>query len=539
VSRSHGKRASRSATRIALLTLITSSGGACGDDGGKKDQDANVADTGTESEAGTNAPDASQADGGMDAAQRTDAGDSAVAADAGRDARVDAAVNAVPTLTTATARQVGRYGDDLRVDVSGSDAAKDIAAVALSLLNSAGAPIGAERVVALGTPITQPTGMSYVMVSRLFEMGAMGAIDVNTLATVKVTLVDGAGQRSSTLDAPMTKQPVVAESGACDDSYLQNRCATGLGCKGTPKTCKSGEAPVLTRVGYFDDELGRRILMEGTDPDGDVKTYKVTFLDMNDAPLMIDIDNDEATLESSFVGDVAATSQGTSYSVRRETSEEFVKLVKKVVVTMTDSGNRASAPVTSNLIGPAPSKNNGVACDPKGFDRCAAGTVCATTGSTSRCTILGAARTTACSAALVLNPAAGINSVRGSIKQPSLWDTPAGCTGTEINQSDAVVKLLLAEPAARVVITTDNPYTAFDSVLYALQACGDSPTIWDPRKSDMTDFWCLPDQEVPVKKPQPILELKNLEAGDYFIVVESQPSTDTTGDGFQLDVTVD
>lgn len=518
-------RRARSHRYALALVLASGLAAACGDDE-KKSSDAQV-DAGSGDGSVPSGPDAS-----LDAA--TDARAADATTDARRDATSDGSNTPVaPTLTMALARQVGRFGESLRIDVSASDANKDIAAVVLTLKNAAMAPIGGERTIPLAVAITTVEGNSYALLEDLFRNGA-GA----DVASVSVALIDGMNQRSEAMELTVTRQPLVQLGGACDATFVQNRCADMLGCKGVPSTCQMGAPPVLMKLGYYDDILGRRIMLEGDDPDGDVVKYTVRFLDANDAPIGLDLDNDEVADELSYEGTIEPTSSGTAFFALFEPDEEFVRVVKKVDVDVTDSGGRKSNVLRAPL-SMAPQINTGAACDPRGFNRCNTGSVCTTTGSVSRCTAIATARMTAANAALVLRPEMGVTSVRGAISRPSLWDAPEGCSFAQPGQPDAVVKLLLTQPATRVVITTDLPYTAFDSELYVLQAASDAPSLYDPRTPGSMDFWCASDQPAPTRDPQAKLELKNLTAGDYFIIVDSFPASDATGTGFQLDVTVE
>jgi hypothetical protein len=170
--------------------------------------------------------------------------------------------------------------------------------------------------------------------------------------------------------------------------------------------------------------------------------------------------------------------------------------------------------------------------------------VCATSGSASKCTALSTARTNACMAAMVLDPANGITSVRGAVTTTSLWDSPVGCAGGDAHaQPDAVVKLILAADAGTVTLSTDSNFTGFDTELFALQTCADAPSVFDPRTPGSMDFWCDDSQLASngdVISPKAVLTLRNLTAGTYYIVVDSTAATDPglQGNNWQVSVTV-
>ncbi|HEX6244011.1 MAG TPA: hypothetical protein VFZ61_24010, partial [Polyangiales bacterium] len=165
------------------------------------------------------------------------------------------------------------------------------------------------------------------------------------------------------------------------------------------------------------------------------------------------------------------------------------------------------------------------------FDRCATNTVCLATSATSKtytCTAINSARTRSCTAALVLEPAKGVTSVRGNVVAPSLWDAPAGCVlGDPTGQAETVVKLVLASAATKVTLSTNNAGTSFDTTLYAMAKCDDAPVL----------AWCE-DYALDRKASGAELVLSNLAAGSYFVVVDSF-NVSLAGSTFQLDVKVE
>jgi hypothetical protein len=231
-------------------------------------------------------------------------------------------------------------------------------------------------------------------------------------------------------------------------------------------------------------------------------------------------------------------------------ADNFFAEVAQVKVTVTDrraTNNTSNEKAATKVI--TPLKTNGQVCDPsQGFDFCKgtvqAPLVCATTAGNSKCTATATARNSAVSAAQVLSPSTGKTSVTGKITA-SLWDPATGCTTPQPPQADSIVKLTLASDAAKVTLSTDFPYTSFDTVLYVLTMDSNKisePVVFDPRVQNSTDFWCIDDQpEVSGqdKNNRAILELKNLTAGTYLVVVDSVPNVDATGDLFQLNVAVE
>jgi hypothetical protein len=87
---------------------------------------------------------------------------------------------------------------------------------------------------------------------------------------------------------------------------------------------------------------------------------------------------------------------------------------------------------------------------------------------------------------------------------------------------------VLAEPAAKVVLSTDHPFTSMDTTLYAMNACNADPAL----------AWCADDQPAGVDAPQrAVLTLRNLDKGEHFVVVDSFPSM-LRGAAFELSVEV-
>lgn len=424
-----------------------------------------------------------------------------------------------PALTLAKARQVGRFGGDLRIDLSAVRGANTVVAVRVELLTSQQTSLGAARVVPLESLITALTGDSYAVLSGLFER-------FSNVSIVRVALVDELGGLSPTTDLPVTLQTIVTLGGACDDKFLENRCGTGLGCKpasvGAAKACNVGVASQLGRLGYFVDELGPRIVFEGTDVDADATGYRVQFYDAQD--VLVEIDHDivaDTPPVSSVTGPISATGDSTFF-VRLLPSEVLVQQVARVRVSVTDSVDHVSNVLAADRE-EAPEHALGATCDARTFNRCSDGGSCVDTGDQDRCLQATEAKTSACTAALVLTPAIGaVSRVRGSLDN-SLWDAPQGCS-PYLNQGDRVVRLVMTEPAERVTLSTDHPYTGFDSVLYLLSSCTATPQV--ERCNAPT----------PGSSARSVLTLQNVAAGEYYVVVDSHLSPDDTSDTFELTV---
>ncbi|MFM2077752.1 MAG: hypothetical protein RJA49_1642 [Actinomycetota bacterium] len=455
------------------------------------------------------------------------------------DAQVDGG-GSLPVRTTL--RQVGRFGGDVRIDVDGMAFGSSATALRLQLFASDGTPVpladldgdGKPDVgtveYPLSSPITTAGGKAFVLLT-----GAMASHP--EIARVDVTWVDNKGVGSNTGSANLVAQPVKNTNELCDVMYLDDRCDEGLGCKGTlPTVCKQGEAPSIGTAGYFSDELGARVLVVAQDPDDDVLSYVLRFLDAGGSPVnVIDNDGNGIPEASSLENQIAAIGQGGSVFFSISISENAASLAAKVELTVTDRGGRMS-PAKVLTKAAAPLRNRGQSCDTRQFDRCAASNVCSATGTSTAgtCVATDTARTAACKAALVLTPVDGMASVRGTIGTPSLWDVPTGgCSVNDpVNRPEALVKFTLAQKATRVTLSTNHAYTSFDTTLYVLSSCSAAPTV----------AWCDDDRPTGIT-PEPhteraALTLMNLPAGEYFVVVDSFPSQ-LTGTGFQLSLLIE
>ncbi len=513
--------------RVGAWLAISIATAGCKDDSTSDAADGFGYDAGTTQDAGGLDARASDADvqagaeGGlsdMDATSALDASDSAMivldatteTSDSGAgDASADASGFA---LTNLEALQVGRFGGDLRAEVAAAGAAYDVVAVQMELLSSQRASLGTAQVPLAG-PISGGQGSGYALWKAAFARYA-------DVAFVRVTLVDDLSGRSAPQEVAITTQTIVAEGQACDPTLVANRCADGLGCKGAPTTCQAGEAPALTRVGYFVDALGPRILIEGMDPDLDANGFREQFFDADGNALAIDVDNDDATpAVMEYTGTIPDQTE-SGFFVVLTPSQDLIDQVASISVVAVDDADHTSAPMTAMRM-PAPERGAEATCDARSFNRCPDGSVCANMGDQYRCAVIGDARNTACDGALVLDPSHGTTSVRGALRA-SLWEPPAGCVqGQDVtNQPDRVVKFVLPNQAARVVFSTDHPYTSASTQLYLLASCGEMPR----------SAWCEKDAT---------LTLTDLAPNDYYVVVDSYPSMDTTGDTFELTVVVE
>lgn len=451
--------------------------------------------------------------------------------DAWAESPPDAYARVAPVLVSASATVSGRFGDDVRVALRASDADGDWTSVSLSLFDDVGQPIVQfdgdgdglldtnQTIVALGAPVVGTDEQDQLVVLAGLELA------VPLLAALDIGAVDAEGLASATQHVTLTAQPVVDLGGICDPSFVDNRCADGLGCPDAlPAVCVAGAPPALTRAAYMSDPGAVRVLVEGTDADDDVSELVLAFFDASDAPVELDLDGDGVPESTTFHARVAAAGVDGHFFYAFDASDQFALDVAAVSVTAVDRGMHESDPMRAPRAA-APTRNVGQACDPAGFDRCVASVCLAASGTTYRCVAVATARTSECGAAPVLDAFGGPGYLDGDASGPSLWDAPAGCSsGDPTGRPEGSLRLHLDRPASSVVLSTDNAYTTFDTTIYVMASCGAAPVV----------AWCGDDTPGSTRSWLSHLELASLPAGDYVVVVDS---FSPAGGHFRLDVT--
>ncbi|MDB4972310.1 MAG: hypothetical protein JWN48_651 [Myxococcaceae bacterium] len=349
--------------------------------------------------------------------------------------------------------------------------------------------------------------------------------DAATVADAGPTKSDAAAVVDAGRDAGTL--PVDAGHDATVDAGRDSDAAADAG-PGDPPV-PGNDPPKLTKVGFFNDELGARIVLQGSDPNGDVAHYTIKFFKGTTAVLLDADGNGDTPDTGSFTNALTPTAGQKDFFARFDPSLDLLDKVDNVKISVDDAMSNVSSELMA-VLGPAPVASG--TCSSLGFDRCANNSVCAPgAGASYHCSSLASARASACAAPLVLSPP-GVTSVRGTVAPPSLWDAPAGCaTNDPVRQPDTMVKLTLATAASTVVLSTDNANTPFDTMLYRVAMCTASP-------SPCVDASCACAQDISPTNPRSQLTLHNLAAGDYWIVVDSFPSTDAKGDAFELTVSL-
>lgn len=438
-------------------------------------------------------------------------------------------VGVAPSLVTVTAQGVGAKGTDIRIRLLGTDPDGDVLSARVRVLDSAGngVPVfgvgaagdadGTETVVALSALTGTPPGFEAIATLP----GLLGTAP--SIAKVEVRALDAHGHASDAMTADVVPQPERHLGEPCDAAKELDRCEYGLGCGGTPAACQEGKAPTITKLAYLTDPAGAHVLIAGTEPEDDMGSVTLDFLDAGGQPVMVDLDNDGVPDASSFEIDGRGSATGGLFFLRLDSAPAFQDLVAQVAATPRDEHAHAGATVKASQ-SVAPVKGVGATCSPEGFDRCAAGAVCApkATATGSTCQAAAGLRSKECQAALTLE-LGGVQSVSGVALGASLWDTPTGCQATDpVGRPEGVVRLHLAVPVASLTLSTVGPGTTFDTAIYLLPGCGD--------QAGAAPLACADDGPDTAAS---VLTLTALAAGDYLIVVDSFSAE---GGAFELSV---
>jgi hypothetical protein len=420
-------------------------------------------------------------------------------------------------LSAVSFKNVGRYGEALRVAVKGADTGKQTSAMFVRFVDSAdqpvialdtdwdGAPDAAERRFHFDTStLGQASFIGSVVIQGVFSPSSK-------IAKVIVSLVDEAGGRSASMAQAITLQATRAEGEACDPNKVVDRCADGLGCGGAPSsTCLAGVAPVVSRIGYFGGNAPRMVF-QGSEPDEDIDEVAIEFLDAAGNPKSVNLGtDDDPSMGSGLTLDAKLGVEGTSFSVVSTPIKGFEQQAPKIAATVSDGhGHRSTRAVAA--ASSMPVRGVGQVCDWAGFDACSAGNVCSPGLPTTenKCASAAPLRASRCSAGPILEPSKGIKQAFGTTAGASLWDAPSGCVGNDATgRPESTVRLRLATAAPTLVITTALPETDFDTAVYLLPGCP---------ASSAAALGCNDDE----RGTSSTLTLKNVPAGDYTIVVES------------------
>ena len=439
-----------------------------------------------------------------------------------------------PMLSSAAARFSGRFGTDLSVTMQGTDLEANATALWLQFLDSAGQPLlrhdddrdgaddRADAIVAFDEPIHGlPEFNATYTIHNFFE--APGAV-----AKVEVALQDEEGLRSATQVLDFISQPVLGFGDPCDPTYTLDRCEPGMGCRGEPATCLDGLPPSITRFAYLSDFGTPRILVEGVEPDDDMQTLHLEFLDQDNASVSIDMDGDGSTDSFTYTAGPTVNENG-EFFLELYPNDDFADAVTRIAVTPIDAfGNEGERVVAD--IAPIIERDWNQGCDPRGFDMCTNLATCipGIPGANNICGAPNRARQDQCEDAVTLYAPDDNLRFFGEARGSSLWEPEGGCvTEFGMDGPEEIVLLELSRGVPSLTLTTDFPNTDFDTVLYVMPGMCPAPG------ADGMYLGCADDAPGSLRST---LTLTNVPAGDYLVVIDSW---DAQGGNFQLSVSTD
>ena len=437
-----------------------------------------------------------------------------------------------PGLSSASFRNIGRRGDTLQIQVSGSDPTKQTSAAHVRFTDEAGAPVNAFDTNWDGIA-DSPESTFHFDTSTLGSESFDGTLTVPSIfgpdSKIKkafVALENEARVRSPEIEAAMSFQLLKVENEPCDDRKIESRCKAGLSCSGSPATCQPGSAPELSKVAYFGGP-SPKMVFRGEEADEDIESVTIEFLDNANAPKTVVLtgEDQDGTSASSISVDARGSALGTTFFVEAIPASSFVSQVPKIAATAIDLvGRSSSRTITARAT--IPVRSLGQACDPDGFDACASSAVCfpGLRSEPNECKAASTTRADKCKAAPVLDPSKGITHTYGTVAGVSLWDAPPSCVPNDATgRPEAAIQIHLAAAAPSLTITTALPETSFDTAVYVIPSCAPSSSA---------ALGCNDDAKGYASE----LVLKDVPAGDYTIVVES---VQMRGGRFGLAVSLD
>lgn len=419
-------------------------------------------------------------------------------------------------LTATSFRNIGRLGEDLRVAVKGTDAAKNTSAIFVRFVDAAGAPVVALDTDWDGVPDASERRFHFD-VSTIGQASFTGSVVIpgtfsptSKIAKAVVALENEAGGRTAPMEQEIALQALRGEGQACDPARYFDRCPAGMGCGGTPSSCQAGVAPSFVRVGYFGG-ASPRMVFQGTEPDEDIDEIAIEFLDASGSGQTVNVGSEENPDMSAGISiDARGSNSIDAFSVTSRPIQGFDLLVPKIAATVRDTHGHTSSRLVV-AASPMPVRGVGQACDHAGFDTCSTGNVCSPglAESKNKCASATPLRATKCKDGPALDPAKGKTQAFGTTSGASLWDAPIGCIPNDAKElPESAVRLHLATAATTLIVSTALPETDFDTAVYLLPGCA-------PDSS--TALGCNDD----VKGYSSTLTLANVPAGDYTIVIDS------------------
>ncbi|MFO0672014.1 MAG: hypothetical protein U0235_20720 [Polyangiaceae bacterium] len=304
-----------------------------------------------------------------------------------------------------------------------------------------------------------------------------------------------------------------SDSPATGDDARGGAGTPGGGSAGAPASVSATAGFALTDVAYVAATQGPRLLVAGRAAAHDDVFVRVEFLDATLAPKAVD---DGAGGSLSAI-DLHAIADGAgAFFVENQSSPGFEHDVAAVKLSLRDAQDKPAPgdPRVVSFAQPA-IRELGAACDSRGFDACAKDALCAPRANGYTCALESDVRRDACATAPALDPAIGKNVTDGEVSAPTLWDAPLGCVqagALGAPYPEAYVRLHLDAPEAALTLTTNDPATDLDTVLFVVPSC---------QGRSATPVACNDDD---LGTTNSRLVLENLAAGDYIVVVQSASS---------------
>ena len=421
------------------------------------------------------------------------------------------------SLQAITMRSGGRHATDLVFDVQGSDPTGHTTELHARLLDASNNPVAAfdtnwdgvgdsaeQRLHFDASTLGQKTFTQTVTLPNLYS-------NFPTIASAIVSLSDINGGLSPSLTAPLTPQGAAELGSPCDVNEIANLCTEGLSCGGTPSTCLACVAPELSQVSYFGNAAEATEVFVGADPDEDLQTVIVQFLDGSGNSVKVDLSGDGVgTPVSSEVIDARGV-LGKAFFFQNNPASVFTTLVPKLSVTPVDALGR-KGPAVPVSVQAQVVRTPGQSCDAYGINACSTGAVCSPrlVGAVNTCSTVVSLQSNKCSTA---PPAAtvGLLAAWGQTVGVSLWDPPPNCSlPTVVGRPESVVMLTLAKAVNTLTVSTATPETDFDTVLYVLPGCATDTT---------KALGCADDS--PNQGFASTVTLTAVAAGSYAIVIDS------------------
>jgi hypothetical protein len=417
-----------------------------------------------------------------------------------------------PPAPTVALANVGRHGETLLIQLQGSDPAAQTTEAHVQLLDASGSPVNAFDTNWDGKPDSNSTRLHFDQ-STLGQKTFTATITLSgfyalnpSIASASVSLSNVFDAESPAVTANLGQQALAPMNGACDPKEMTNRCDDGFACTGTPATCQPAPAPSFSHVAYYGGASPTEVF-EGADPAGALSRIGVSFLDTSGNP--VDVDLGDGTLVTSVLLPANGVTDPT-FSYVNSPAQSFAAAVAKISATPMDSLGRMGPTVMATLT-TQPLAATARACDATGFIACYQGSACAPgiVGANNICSGVPTLQAAKCAAAPAVVAPTGILAAWGVAQGVSLWDPPPGCIlPTEVNHSEALVTLKLAQSVNMLTVSTAVPETNFDTVVYILPACATSST---------QAIGCNDDDQGYTST----VTAMNVPAGTYTIVVDS------------------